>query len=460
MLTFIIRRLILVIPTLIVVLILTFLLSKLTPGDEVYSRLMTEGQATQYRTEEFEKIYREEQKKLGLQLPLFYITLRPHYEPNESGNIIPVTYKRALFELNKEIKDWKIVHDYHQQLSFFIKQLELKTADRNLLFQLNQLQKANTISRAKSFVNILESYEDIYPAEIMSLIGMIKEFKNSQEFPRPKIEWHGSQNQFHFWVTHIFDSNSRKSLVDGRPVLPKIFQALKWTLTLSIIALLIGVGLSLILAMWQFGRTDMLSKIISTTLYVFYAVPLFWLATVMVVFFTTEDYGVWTNIFPSVGISYWNQTTSLWGMILQFSGQLILPVLCMVLVSMAYLSRQLLSDLGRELKLPYITTARSKGVDNARLKWKHILPNALMSFITIITGALPRTIVGSAIIETIFNIPGVGKLMLDSIYNNDWPVSFTIILLVGGVTVISYLLADLLYLIFFPKMADKILTNV
>lgn len=129
----------------------------------------------------------------------------------------------------------------------------------------------------------------------------------------------------------------------------------------------------------------------------------------------------------------------------------------MVVVSIAYLSRQLLSDLKREASLPYVLTARAKGLSQSRIKWNHILPNAWLSYITIITGALPRTIVGSAVIEVIFNLPGVGKLLLDSIHNNDWPVSFSIILLVGFMTVISYLLADLLYIIFYPKMANQIL---
>ena len=126
----------------------------------------------------------------------------------------------------------------------------------------------------------------------------------------------------------------------------------------------------------------------------------------------------------------------------------------MVLASLSYLTRQLVTDVNGQRGKLYATLARAKGVNPKRLRWQHLLPNALMPYITIVTGALPRVIVGSTVIEVIFNIPGTGKLLLDSIYQGDWPVIFSIILLVGLLTILSYLLVDILYAHFFPHIVQ------
>ena len=133
-----------------------------------------------------------------------------------------------------------------------------------------------------------------------------------------------------------------------------------------------------------------------------------------------------------------------------YGRQLILPLSCMVIVSLSYLTRQLVTDISIQEGKLYAMLARAKGVPQKRLRRQHLLPNALMPYITIVTGALPRMFVGSAVIEVIFNIPGTGKLLLDSIYHGDWPVIFSIIVIVGVFTVLSYLLADILYARFFP----------
>lgn len=459
MLGFVARRVLLLLPTLLVVLLLTFLLSKFASGDEVYSRLILEGQSTQFSIDQYEKTYKAEERKLGLHLPSFYLSILPHYSNKLSEQIVPKLYRESLNEINNEVKDWGKVDQYHKQLIKLRYSLEGKALYRSLNNQLAQLQKAKSITDLHSYLPALRSYEgEDIKLQIDPLVAAIENLSVSSAFPIPNVRWNGSENQFHFWVSHLFDSNSRKSLVDGQSVNTKVINALKWTLSLSLISLVIAIAISLLIAMWQISKGyEVVKKLVSGLLYAFYAIPLFWLATLAVVFLTTDDYGSWTNVFPSIGIRYWDTGGSFWSDIRLYTGQLILPVLCIVMVSIAYLSRQLVSDLQREIAKPYVISVKSKGVDDNRLRWHHLLPNALLPYITIITGAIPRTIVGSAIIETIFNIPGIGKLLLDSIYYNDWPVSFTIVLLVGVVTVLSYILADVLYVIFYPKMAEQII---
>ena len=180
--------------------------------------------------------------------------------------------------------------------------------------------------------------------------------------------------------------------------------------------------------------------------------PLFWFATLMVVFFTTSQYGNWTNIFPGVGISPYSSGLSIWSKIIANSKQLILPVFCMVLHSVAYLSSIVRNSVIAESKQAYKTTALLKGLTKRATFWKHLFPNSVLPLVTIIIGIIPASLAGSLVIEVIFNIPGIGRLIYDSIFGNDWYVIFSIVMLVGVVTIISYLVGDLLYSFLNPKI--------
>jgi len=194
-----------------------------------------------------------------------------------------------------------------------------------------------------------------------------------------------------------------------------------------------------------------LQKILHQVLYLLFSMPKFWLATLLVVYFTTSEYGKWTNIFPSVGIDMY-PGESTWHTITQNLDKLILPVICLSLFSITTIAILLQQSIGNEMKESYITTALSKGLTPKQAMKRHALPNALTPLITILAGAIPASLAGSVVIEVIFNIPGIGRLMYDSILSADWSVVYCVLMLATLVTVISFLIADILYALLNPRI--------
>ena len=154
---------------------------------------------------------------------------------------------------------------------------------------------------------------------------------------------------------------------------------------------------------------------------------------------------VWANIFPSAGIKYWYADKTVSEQIMLNASQLILPVLCITLPSLAYVSRIMKSKFSEVLSFDFITSLKAKGISEKRLYNRHVLKNGMIPYITILTGSIPGLFAGSLVIEIIFSIPGIGKLLLDSIYGSDWGVISGLVIMLSLVTVLAYLLADILY---------------
>lgn len=463
------QRLIWLLPTLLAVLCFTFFLSQSAPGDEVTSILSLEGKNVNVSRKDYMKLYSDAQSQLALDRPIFYVTIRPHYQPASLFHIVPKAYRETLCILNKEVMNWSSVEAYHLALSAAIDDIDMiGSAYNKLRTDLNQLQKNRSVSEVKAswqtIKNAMSSQDGMPPQlseSMQSLEKAIIQLKPATSFwTYPVMSWHGTNNQFHYWLGQVINPSGRKSLRDGSPVMQKIGSALLWTLSFSMTALLLSCFLSVLISLWQVKYQDSFAEwLLSAVLYVFYAIPLFWLATMAVVFLTNDEYGSWTNIFPSIGLKYWMADEPISLQIYSRAKLLILPVICLTMGNITYLTRQLKTDLIRQKHMPFALAAKAKGVSDFRLIRNHLLPNALIPFITIVTGAIPGTFVGSVVIEVIFNIPGIGKLLLDSIHYADWPVSFSIILLVGVVTILSYLLADILYLIFYPQLSKRVLSN-
>ena len=118
----------------------------------------------------------------------------------------------------------------------------------------------------------------------------------------------------------------------------------------------------------------------------------------------------------------------------------------------AYLTAYMQSSFQKVLKEPYILYARTKGISQFRLYFSHVLPNALLPQIVFIAGVIPALITGSVVIEVIFNIPGMGRLLIDSILSQDWSTVYTFVLLVSCLTALGLIVSDILLVISDPRI--------
>jgi peptide/nickel transport system permease protein len=142
----------------------------------------------------------------------------------------------------------------------------------------------------------------------------------------------------------------------------------------------------------------------------------------------------------------WFQARSQW---LQFMA---LPMLCLVLANLPYLTNQFYHALSGTANQDYIRTARAKGLSENNVIRRHMLRNALLPVITLLSDFLPALVAGAVIIETIFAIPGIGRLLIDSVMARDYPVLVGIVVMVAVFKQLAHLFADLLYAMADPRI--------
>jgi len=277
--------------------------------------------------------------------------------------------------------------------------------------------------------------------------------KNKRSLFYPHFKWNGNNSQFHLWIARFVKGDFGIAMVDGKPVWTKISKALVWSFSLSFLSIIIASFFSILLGlMTSYYQDSMFDKIIFGVLFGIYSMPLFWLATIMIVFFTTDDFGSWTNIFHSVGLFYAGDGNVM-SIMVRNAALFILPIFCISIHSLAYLGRLVKASIVEEKSKDYYLTGLAKGLSPFQVLWKHSLPNSLLPFITIIIGAIPASLGGSLIIEVLFNIPGMGRLTYDSILNNDWNVIAGIIILISIVTTIFYFIGDVIYSLINPRIS-------
>ena len=191
----------------------------------------------------------------------------------------------------------------------------------------------------------------------------------------------------------------------------------------------------------------------SATVFVFigFATPTFWLALLLMSYF-----GVRLGWLPISGIrSLEFEYFSLLQKILDISWHLILPVFVSSFGALAGISRYMRTNMISVLGKDYIRTAKAKGLTETQVYYKHALKNAMLPIITILGLSIPGLIGGSVIFETIFAIPGMGRLFFTSVMARDYPVIMGILTIGAVLTLVGNLLADIAYSYIDPRIRYK-----
>lgn len=256
--------------------------------------------------------------------------------------------------------------------------------------------------------------------------------------------------QYLRWLGKVVRLDFGVSLHDGRPVRAQLSEALPRTLLLSSLALLLAFGVAIplgaVLAV-RHGRP--LARAVSAGLFVAYALPGFWVA-VMVLLALATDRGV--PIFPLQGLSSLPQSAPPLDRLADLAWHLVLPVCCLAYPLGVVLTRHVKAAMREALGQDYVRAARARGVPERVVIFRHALKNSLLPLVTMLGLALPQLIGGSVVIERVFGIPGMGLLAFDAIGYRDYPVVMGIATLSALVTLVSVLLADLLYAAVDPRI--------
>jgi peptide/nickel transport system permease protein len=251
--------------------------------------------------------------------------------------------------------------------------------------------------------------------------------------------------QFVTYLVNLLRGNLGYSYKYRAPVLDVILERLPATLLLTgtafLIAVLAGVILGVSSSKKPFSFED--NTIMLGSL-VFYSMPNFWTGLMAIIIFSLH-----LGLFPVQGMQSFRADLN---STLDLIWHLILPATTLGLVQLALYARLTRSSMLEELRKDYITTARSKGLDDRSILYRHALKNALIPTITIIGIRLSFMFTGAVVTETIFAWPGIGRLMYDSIYTRDYPLLMGIFIISSAVTVLANFLADIAYCIVDPRI--------
>ena len=257
------------------------------------------------------------------------------------------------------------------------------------------------------------------------------------------------------WLFSFIRGDFGYSLGSNMPVSRRILAALPNTFALASVSLLLAFGAGILMGVVQAVRQySLLDSALSTVSLFFYSMPSFWLAIMLILVFSVSasQWG-WPVVFPVSGVVGTNH--DLLGPLEQLQDRvrhLVLPVLSLTLVLAAGVARYVRTSMLEVIRQDYIRTARAKGLSEFRVIFKHGLRNGLIPVVTLLGLSLPSLLSGTVFIEYVFSWPGVGKLLVDSILQRDYPVVLAGTFLFGGMVVAGNLLADLLYGVVDPRI--------
>jgi peptide/nickel transport system permease protein len=248
--------------------------------------------------------------------------------------------------------------------------------------------------------------------------------------------------QYADWLGRVASLDFGRSLVDERPVRALLAEALPRTLLLTLLALLLTYAVAIPLGLYGGLRAGSAGdRLLTTLVFIFFSVPPFWTALVLIVLFGG---GNLLDLFPIRGLhSPGAEEMSAAGRALDLAWHLVLPVLCLTLPAVARVSRFQRAAVLEVKHSPHLRTARAKGLPRRAVLRRHLLKASLLPVLTLISLDLPWLVGGSVIVERIFSIRGMGLLAFDAILRRDYPVIMGVVSLAALTTMLGILLADL-----------------
>ena len=248
--------------------------------------------------------------------------------------------------------------------------------------------------------------------------------------------------QYINWLKRFVMLDFGRSYIDDRPVSERILERIPVTLGINISSMLLIFGIGVPLGVLSAIRRNSIADRFSTV-FVFagFSAPEFWVALLAMSLFC-----ITLGWFPVSGIKSLDfEYLNLGGKILDVIRHMILPVCIAAFGSLAGISRYMRSSVIGIMDLEFIWAARAKGLSETVVIFRHVVKNAILPVVTIIGLSVPGLIGGSVIFESIFAIPGMGRLFYDSVMARDYPTIMGVLSIGAVLTLFGNLLADLLY---------------
>lgn len=246
------------------------------------------------------------------------------------------------------------------------------------------------------------------------------------------------------WITHALVGDFGVSHSFRVPVADLIAERLPMTISLAVSGMIFTVILALILgiaAAANHRKAGDWGVMFVSQLGI--AIPAFWLAMLLVLIFAVN-----LRWLPPGGFPGWSDPVAA-------MRALILPTVALALVQSSVLARVTRSSALEVMRQDYVRTARATGFSRHRVLWRHVLPNALVPIVTIVGMQFAALVTGTIVIENVFYLPGLGRLIFQSIANRDLPTVQALVMLFAAIVVTANFIVDLLYLVIDPRLKAR-----
>ncbi len=454
------RRLLLVVPTLLAVSILLFGLSRLAPGDPVRTLYGDEGVVSADPARQAE-LYAYNARQLGMHLPPFYGALGPAVLPDTLHRIFPPERRERLRRLCLQGGAWPAVAGYDSALIAWMRGVDdlpdglaVAAPLRSASFA---LWATDDRERLVPAAHLLGRMADTLPALQEPYQALVRAAAAVADSPRQNrwavsFSWYGSENQYHRWLTGFLRGDLGRSLINRRPVTAELYPALCVTVLINGVSLLVAFAVSVWLGVALATRSGgWVDGMVQTALLALYAVPTFWLGVLLMLLLATPDAGL--HWLPGAAAQPWAPALETFGhWYRQNAARLLLPMLTLALHVLGVFALQMRGGVLRTMTQPFVRTARAKGLAQSRVVWAHGVPNALFPMVVLFAQTLPAIFGGSLVLEYLFQVPGMGAKTQEAFLGRDYPVLFAIAMLSAAITVFANLLADILYAWLDPRV--------
>lgn len=241
--------------------------------------------------------------------------------------------------------------------------------------------------------------------------------------------------QYLIWAGNMFTGNFGESIIrTGVPVRDMILEAVPVTVQLNVYSMLLALLLSLPMGIWAAVKrnsvVDYASSVISV---VGVATPNFWLSLMLIILFS-----LMLGWLPPFGLRSWQG--------------FIMPVIVLAIEQMAVFTRVMRSSTIEALKQDYVRTATAKGLSRNAVILGHAVRNSLLPLVTVVGFNIAFLLSGTIVVETIFALPGIGRLFTDSIFRLDYQVVQSLVVVLAVLVVVANLLTDLVYAVIDPRI--------
>jgi len=267
----------------------------------------------------------------------------------------------------------------------------------------------------------------------------IERFRSELGLDEPVI------TQFAIYIGRVFTGNFGRSLIYRQDVLTLVFDRIPTTLLLSFsalfLAVIVGIPAGILAATKHNTFHDLSITILSL---VGISIPIFWFGMILIVIFALQ-----LGWLPAVGMG--RLSNGLWDVI----RHIILPSTALGILSMGTITRFTRSSMLEVLRQDYVRTAKAKGLNRGLVLYRHALRNALVPIVTVVGLQLGSLLAGAVITETVFALPGLGKLMVDAILRRDFLLVQGEVLMIAFFYILVNFLVDVLYAVLNPKIRSS-----